>query len=66
RRVAQRCGAPAPALDSKTVDNSTESWSGCSGNVVLNRVLGADHGINSMEAVRGRRMVDDLAAFVGN
>jgi poly(3-hydroxybutyrate) depolymerase len=66
RRVALRCGASAPALDSNTAGNSTETWSGCSGSVVLNRVLGADHGINSMESVRGRRMVDDLAAFVGD
>lgn len=64
-RVQQRCGGAAPALDAKTTTDSTEIWSACSGSIVQWRILGADHGINGMESIRKKRMVDAVASFVG-
>lgn len=65
RRAALRCGE-TPVLETKTSANTTETWTACGGAIVQNRVLGANHGIDQMERVRNRRMVDDIAAFVGN
>lgn len=65
-RVQQRCNGSAPALDAKTTADSTEIWTACSGSIVQWRILGADHGINGMESIRRKRMVDAVASFVGS
>lgn len=64
-RAGRRCGE-TPLLDAKTTASNTETWTACGGAIVMNRVLGSDHGIDQMERLRNRRMVDDIAGFLGN
>jgi poly(3-hydroxybutyrate) depolymerase len=64
RRAALRCGQ-APALADKQVAGQVETWSHCSGSIVVRQVLGADHGINHLEARSGKAMADYIVEFLG-
>ncbi len=64
RRAALRC-AQAPTLADKVVAGQVETWSHCNGSIVVRQVLGADHGINSLEARAGKSVNDYIAEFLG-
>lgn len=65
-RTAMACGAVLDANGFTTVGN-VDTWTSCSGRLVLKRVRGADHGVPSIDAQMGAAsdldLMDTVAAF---
>lgn len=65
-RTAQVCGGSLIAGGFTTAGN-VDTWSSCSGRLVLQRVRGADHGVASLDAQMGSAsnldVMDAVAAF---
>lgn len=61
-RASQRCGE-MPVPGDGVVSGTVQTWSNCGGAIVQRLVDGADHGIDSLEAVSGTPMRDFVASF---
>jgi hypothetical protein len=65
-RTAQVCGGTLSS-NAFTTSGNVDTWSSCSGRLVLQRVRGADHGVASLDAQMGAAsnldVMDAVAAF---
>ncbi|MFZ2987987.1 alpha/beta fold hydrolase [Ideonella sp.] len=62
-RASLMCGTP-PEIDVLVTSGNVDTWTSCSSRLVLKRIKGADHGIESIDAQMGNSSTMDVMTSV--
>jgi polyhydroxybutyrate depolymerase len=69
RRITRLCGetlGAAVVSPGAPGRGSINTWTNCSGKLVLRNILQSDHGINELQQTSGAQMIDLIATFISN